>query len=176
MTVTRTAVVFGAGKMACGLIGHVLSRSGFAIQFVARRRDVVDSVNRVQGYRLTLAGQPRPLAIRGCRALALDDHSAVLRAVASADLVFTAVGIDNLAAVPPAIGAGLFLRSRTHRDEPLNVIACENLPGTGAYLQHQVVGAASPETALCIERVGGFSAAVTRRVMTGGTLVDGELN
>jgi mannitol-1-phosphate 5-dehydrogenase len=172
----RTAVVFGAGKMACGLIGHVLAGSGYTVQFVARRPEVVEAINRFGGYQLTIAGQSRALAIRGCSALPLDDHRRVTRAVANADLVFTAVGIDNLASVTPAIGAGLFLRSKTRGDAPLNVIACENLPGTGAYLHHQVLGAASPETALCIERVGGFSAAVTRRVMTGGNIQRGELH
>src|SRR5919199_88315 len=172
----RTAVVFGAGKMACGLIGHVLSRSGFSVQFVARRPEVVEAINRFEGFRLTIAGQGKPLAIRGCSALLLDDERRVTRAVANADVVFTAVGIDNLASVTPAIAAGLFLRSKTRGDDPLNVIACENLPGAGAYLQHQVLAAAAPHTALCIERIGGFSAAVTRRVMTGGDKVRGELH
>ena len=172
----RTAVVFGAGKMACGLIGHVLARSGFTVQFVARRPEVVDAINQFEGFRLTVAGQQRSLVIRGCSALPLSDERRVARAVANADLVFTAVGIDNLADVTPAIGAGLFLRSRTRGDDPLNVIACENLPGTGAYLQHQVLATAAPGTALCIERVGGFSAAVTRRVMTGGDTRRGELH
>ena len=171
----HTAVVFGAGKMACGLIGHVLARSGYSVEFVARRPEVVAAINRSGGFGLTIAGQRQALAIRGCSALALDDERRVMHAVANADLVFTAVGIDNLSSVTPAIGAGLFLRSKTHGDTPLNVIACENLPGTGAYLRHQVLAAASPETALCIERVGGFSAAVTRRVMTGGDIVRGEL-
>jgi len=171
----RTAVVFGAGKLACGLIGHVLSRSGFSVQFIARRPEVVDAINQFEGFGLTIAGQRRPLVIRGCSALPLADERRVTRAVADADVVFTAVGIDNLAYVTPAVGAGLFLRSKTHGDDPLNVIACENLPGTGAYLQHQVLSAAPPATALCIERVGGFSAAVTRRVMTGGNAMRGEL-
>jgi mannitol-1-phosphate 5-dehydrogenase len=172
----RNAVVFGAGKMACGLIGHVLSRSGFSVQFVARRHEVVDAINRFEGFRLTIAGQERAQVIRGCSALPIDDDQRVIRAVANADVVFTAVGIDNLASVTPAIGAGLFLRSKTRGDDPLNVIACENLPGTGAYLQHQVLASAAPATALCIESIGGFSAAVTRRVMTGGDQVRGELH
>jgi mannitol-1-phosphate 5-dehydrogenase len=176
MMKARTAVVFGAGKMACGLIGHVLAGAGYTVQFVARRREVVEAINRSGGYRLAIAGQARELAIRGCSAILRDDDRRVTRAVASADVVFTAVGIDNLASVTPAIGAGLFLRSMTRGDAPLNVIACENLPGTGAYLRHQVLGEASPEKALCIERVGGFSAAVTRRVMTGGDIRGGELH
>jgi len=169
------AVVFGAGKMACGLIGHVLSRSGFSVQFVARRADVVNAINRHHGYRLSVAGRAQPELIRGCSALRLQDADQVTLAVATADVVFTAVGIDNLAAVTPAISAGVFLRSQLRGDAPLNVIACENLPGAGAYLGHQILWAGSPGTRLVVERVGGFSAATTRRVMTGGLPRDGEL-
>lgn len=172
----KRAVVFGAGKMACGLVGHVLARSGFEVQFVARRPDVVHAINRHHGYRLSIHGRAEAETIRGCSAIRLQDTEQVVEAVASADLVFTAVGIDNLAAVTPVIGAGLFRRCQQHGAKPLNVIACENLPGTGAYLAHQVLSSAAPEAALCIERLGGFSAAVTRRVMTGGLPRAGELH
>jgi mannitol-1-phosphate 5-dehydrogenase len=167
--------VFGAGKMACGLIGHVLTRSGFSVTFIARRADVVNAINRHRGYRLTIAGRAEPELIRGCCAVRLQDREQVTLAVATADVVFTAVGIDNLAAVTPAISAGLFLRTQLRGDLPLNVIACENLPGTGAYLGHQILCAGSPGTRLCVERVGGFSAATTRRVMMGGVARSGEL-
>jgi mannitol-1-phosphate 5-dehydrogenase len=177
MTQSRTprAVVFGAGKMGCGLIGHVLTRSGFSVTFVARRADVVNAINRHHGYRLIVAGRSEPEVIRGCSALRLQDADQVTLAVATADAVFTAVGIDNLASITPAISAGLFLRTQLRGDVPLNVIACENLPGTGAYLGHQILCAGSPGTRLCVERVGGFSAATTRRVMTGGVPCSGEL-
>src|SRR5919199_1840013 len=108
----RTAVVFGAGKMACGLIGHVLSRSGFSVKFVARRPDVVNAINRHHGYSLAIAGRAEPDLIRGCGALRLQDTDEDTRAVTTADLVFTAVGIDNLAAITPMIHAGLFLRTQ----------------------------------------------------------------
>jgi mannitol-1-phosphate 5-dehydrogenase len=175
MTAKRI-VIFGAGKMAGGLIGHVAWQSGYSIQFVARRREVIDAINRHAGYELNIAGQPRPVLVNGCSAVDIHHREQVIRAVANADLVFTALGIDNLSAVVDLIGEGLFRRCQTHGLDPLNVIACENLPGTGAYLRHQVLGTAATETALCIERTAGFSAAVTRRVMTGGSIHRGRLS
>jgi mannitol-1-phosphate 5-dehydrogenase len=174
MTAKRI-VIFGAGKMAGGLIGHVAYQSGYSIQFVARRREIIDAINRHAGYELRIAGQPRPVLVQGCSALDIHERDQVRRAVAEADVVFTALGIDNLSAVVDLIGEGLFLRCQMRIREPLNVIACENLPGTGAYLRHQVLGTASAQSALCIERTAGFSAAVTRRVMTGGTAENGLL-
>jgi mannitol-1-phosphate 5-dehydrogenase len=173
---TRRVVVFGAGKMAGGLIGHVAWRSGYSVQFVARRREVIDAINSGGGYDLSIPGRSRPLFVDGCSAVDVSDRERVVRAVADADLVFTALGINNLSAVVDLIGEGLFLRCQTRNLDPLNVVACENLPGTGAYLRHQVLSTASTQTALCIERTAGFSAAVTRRVMTGGNVDGGRLS
>lgn len=172
----HTAVIFGAGKMAGGLLGQLLAQSHFRTLFVARRPEIVEAINRRQGYSLFIAGEAmHRLAIRNCAALPIQDRDGVAQAVANADLVFTAVGIDNLTAITPIIADGLWRRSRSRNAHPLNVIACENLPGAGAYLQHQVVSAAPIEQALSVERTGGFSAALTRRIMTGGEVHNGEL-
>jgi mannitol-1-phosphate 5-dehydrogenase len=171
-----TAVIFGAGKMAGGLLGQLLAQSNFQTVFVARRPEVVEAINRRQGYSLYVAGESLTrLVIRNCAALPLQDEERVAEAVADADVIFTAVGIDNLSAITPFIAEGLKLRGQAHAHGPLNIIACENLPGAGAYLRHQVVSAAPLEQAITVENVGGFSAALTRRIMTGGILDNGEL-
>jgi mannitol-1-phosphate 5-dehydrogenase len=170
------AVVFGAGKMACGLLGQLLAQSGYQTVFIARRPEVVDVINWRCGYGLTITGPSvRRLAIRECSALLIDDRVRVAEAIASADVVFTAVGVDSLSAITPAIADGLWLRSRSRAGSPLNVIACENLPGAGAYLAHQVGSAAPMNGALAVERIGGFSAGLTRRIMTGGAIANDAL-
>jgi mannitol-1-phosphate 5-dehydrogenase len=173
----RRAVVFGAGKMACGLLGHILRQSRCDVLFVARRRDVVDAITRSGGYRLTLLGKrAQRLAIRGCRACSLQDAGLVVDQVARADVVMTGIGIDHLASVAPLIAQGLWQRSQMAGARPLNVIACENLRGAGAYLRHQIVSAADVGQAMAVNAVGGFAAALTRRIMTGGVLDHGELS
>lgn len=162
--------------MACGLLGHVLSLSGYWITFVVRRPEVTEAINRHRGYRLTLGG-PRGgrLAVRRCVARSVADADVVADAVAQADIVMTGIGVENLPAVTPLIARGLWERSRAQGAAPLNVIACENLPGAGAYLRHQVVSAAPIDQAMAVDAIAGFSAAITRRIMTGGDLEDGEL-
>jgi mannitol-1-phosphate 5-dehydrogenase len=170
------AAVFGAGHMACGLLGQLLAQSGYRTLFVARRPDVVDAINRHGGYSLVVAGEGESrVGVRNCAAALIQDDSRVVNAVADADLVLTAVGIENLRDIARPIASGLWQRSLVHGDRALNVIACENLPGAGAYLRHQIVGAAPLEHALTLETVGGFSAALTRRIMVGGALREGEL-
>src|SRR5918911_659301 len=162
------AVVFGAGNMACGLLGPLLAQSGFATLFVARRPEVLDALNGRHGYTLQIAGDTvQRRAIRNCAALCAREERRVAAAVADAAVVFTAVGSENLACLTPAIGAGLWRRSGRPGAPPLNVIACENLPGAGAYLRHQVLSAVPLERTLTVDSVGGFSAGTTRRIMTG---------
>src|SRR5919199_800259 len=170
------AVVFGAGNMACGLLGPLLAQSGFATLFVARRPEVIDAINSRHGYTLHIAGDTaQRRAIRDCAALSAREERRVAAAVADAAVVFTAVGIDNLACITPAIGAGLWRRSGRPGAPPLNVVACENLPGAGAYLRHQVLSALPPERALTVDSVGGFSAGMTHRIMTGRAIAREEV-
>jgi mannitol-1-phosphate 5-dehydrogenase len=162
--------------MACGLLGPLLSRAGYETLFIARREEVVVAINWNEGYRLTITTpKVRNMVVRHCSALRLAEAETVTRAVAGADLVMTGLGIDNLWTVAPLIAEGLWQRCRGPGARPLNVVACENLPGAGAYLHHMIVGTASVERSIALESVGGFSAGLTRRIMTGGELQDGGL-
>lgn len=172
----KRAVIFGAGKVAGGLLGQVLAASGYDILLIARRPEVIEAINRHRGYRLTVAGErAEHRTIRGCAALSIADHARVAAAVADADVVFTAVGVDNLADIAPAIAAGLWRRGQRPCAAPLNVIACENLPGAGAYLRQQILDAADPRASLVVDAIGGFAAALTHRIMIGGGVERGAL-
>jgi mannitol-1-phosphate 5-dehydrogenase len=113
--------------------------------------------------------------VRHCSALRIAEAETVTRAVSEADLVMTGLGINNLWTIAPLIAEGLWRRSLGPGARPLNVVACENLPGAGAYLRHMIVGSASVERSIALESVAGFSAGLTRRIMTGGELQDGDL-
>lgn len=170
-------LVFGAGKMACGLLGPLLARAGYEVAFVARRADIVDAIERRRGYSLTIAGpRVKRVTVQHCTAYSLEAPEAVAHAVASADVVMTAVGIDNVAAIAPLIVQGLWRRSQALRARPLNVVTCENLPGAGSYLRHLMLSSATLEQGLAVATVGGFAAGLTRRIMTGGMSQDGELS
>ncbi|MDH4099548.1 MAG: hypothetical protein OEV28_03105, partial [Nitrospirota bacterium] len=83
--------------------------------------------------------------------------------------------IDNLPDIAPMIAEGLWRRHE--RQAPsVNIIASENLPGTGAYLRHQIVSGISADKAAVLKKCAGFSAALTHRIMTGGEVRDGVLH
>lgn len=167
----RSALVFGAGKMACGLLGKLLHESGYSVQFVARSRNI-GAINARNGYALRV-GPLETRHVTGATALSINDADEIVSTVANADIVFTAVGIDNIPAIAPLIARGLW-RRLSQDARPINIIASENLPGTGAYLRHQIIGAASPRWGLLLDTYAGFSAALTRSIMTGGQQVNGE--
>ena len=176
MSAPRQAIVFGAGKVACGLIGRLLFESGYQNLFVARRPEVINAIQHHRGYSLkVLNGGVHRLKIAACSALSISDCDRVAEAVSCSAVVFTAVGIDNLSAIAPVIAMGLWQRSRVGDKRPLNVIACENLPGAGAYLRHQIVSVAPADNAMVVDSVGGFSAALTRQIMTGGDIESGKI-
>ena len=177
MNAQRHAVIFGAGKVACGLLGRLFFDSGYRNLFVARRPQVIDAINRNSGYDVSLLnGGIHRVRVGNSSALSISNTSAVTEAVAQADVVFTAVGIDNLTAIAPLIAAGVWGRGRAAGSIPLNVVACENLPGAGVYLRHQILNAAPVEYGMLVDNVGGFSAAVTRQVMTGGDVENGKIS
>lgn len=172
----KRAVVFGAGNMACGLLGELLYESGYHTTFIARRREIVDSLNTHEGYLVGIAGETDHwIRVRKCQAVSSQDTEASIEAVATADIVFTAVGIDNLPVIAPLVAEGLWRRAE-RRGGPLNVIASENLPGTGAYLRHKILDGSSADKAMLLDKTVGFSAALTHRIMTGGESMDGILH
>lgn len=176
MSTSNEAIIFGAGKVACGLLGRLLFDSGYHSLFVARRPEVIDAIQHHHGYSVSvLNGGVHQLTIAECNALSISDSGRVADAVSRSAIVFTAVGIDNLSAIAPVIAMGLWQRSRAGDKRPLNVIACENLPGAGAYLHHQIVSVAPADNAMVVDSVGGFSAALTRQIMTGGNIESGKI-
>lgn len=173
----KNAVIFGTGKMACGLLGQLLWKSGFHTTFITRRPEIAKTINKNNGYLVSVIGNRTEKGrVRNCSAIVSQNHDDVIEAIAAADVVFTAVGIDNIPSIAPYIAEGIWLRAERGK-HPLNVIASENLPGTGAYLRHQILlGSSSSGKAVLLENSAGFSAALTHRIMTGGEAFDGMMH
>lgn len=127
---------------------------------VDRNPALVDHLNRTGYYetRLVWGRELEEIVVDGVEAMSTAEPESVIRAVADADLVATAVGIGNLAAVAPLIAAGL-----RRRDAPVNVIAFENLADPGGYL-HGLVAKCLPSD-FRLDR-HGFSGAVVSRAVT----------
>jgi mannitol-1-phosphate 5-dehydrogenase len=151
------AVVIGPGRIGCGFAGHILAGSGYELTFVGRGA-IVDELERAGEYRVRLVNGPRSseTVVRGVHGLKLDDPR-VPDVLAEADVIAVSVGTEGLAAIAKVLAEGLSRRSR-----PGNVLAFENAPEAGAFLQREV------EAHLAAGEKGrhGFSGALVSRIVT----------
>lgn len=159
------AVHFGAGNIGRGFIGQLLSQAGYEVVFVDVNTALVDELNRRKMYQVQLATAGNPQSVvEGVRAIHGQDMEAVAAAIASADLVTTAVGPNVLGPISGAIAAGIEKRLADN-PQPLNVIACENMIGGSAKLkEHVFARLAEPLQAKAEQLIGFPNAAVDRIV------------
>ncbi len=152
------AVVFGPGRIGCGLVGHLLHESGYELVF-AGRGAIVEHLSRVGRYvvRLTDGRHAVDTAVDRVRAVDVADADALSAEIADADLVAVSVGPQNLAAIAPLLAAGL-----SRRASPVNVIAFENCSDPAACLRDAVL-----RSAPALRDAGhGFSGALVSRIVT----------
>lgn len=159
------AVIFGAGKIARGFIGHLLHLSDIPFTFIESNRGLVDLLNERASYHIEVMGnRAANLEIHGVRAIALDDHETVARAWAEAPLAFTCVGGKNLEGLAVHL-ADLVQRrlSLTPPDALANLITCENWKEPAALLRKGIGARLSPADAQRFNATYGLSEAVVMR-------------
>jgi len=154
-------VVFGPGRIGCGLVGLALRHGGHEVTFAGRDPCLVANLRRVGGYRVLLTGGGAAEAqeVDGVACLDVGDAGHVTEAVADADLVVTAVGSSRLAGVAPVLAAGLARRG----GRALTVLALENEADPGRWLGRLVGDRLADRSAL---RSVGFASALAHRVVS----------
>ena len=99
-----SCVIFGAGKIARGFIGHLLFLSDIPFTFVEKFDSLTDLINERGSYYVNILGNPEESCrVTGARALKFSEEEKVAAAIAEADAVFTAVGGKNLLEIVPLI-------------------------------------------------------------------------
>ena len=123
---TGKAVVFGAGKVGLSLVGLVFSRGGYEVVFVDVVDEVVNELNRRREYTLEVRDKhPEIIDVRNVRAVNAKNSDQVAEEIATADILATVVGVNNLPYVYGNIAKGL--KRRGKEKGPLDIIICENL-------------------------------------------------
>ncbi len=159
------AVHFGAGNIGRGFIGQLLYQAGYKICFVDVSDELVAEINRRQEYTVSLASEEQTaFTIHNVAALLSKDEEAVAEAIASADLVTTAVGPNILKFIAPVIAKGIQKRIKAE-GKALNVIACENMIGGSSALKSFVYESLSEEEQKQATLVIGFPDAAVDRIV-----------
>ncbi|MGM7721373.1 mannitol-1-phosphate 5-dehydrogenase [Metabacillus sp. Hm71] len=160
------ATHFGAGNIGRGFIGLLLHQSGYDVAFVDVNAELINEINKEKAYRVILANeQKQEFHVNGVSGINSQQHpEAVIEAIATADLVTTAVGPHILNFIAPLIAEGLKKRMQA-ASQPVNIIACENMVGGSSELKKYVLEALTEEeTAWVQEHVGFPNSAVDRIV------------
>jgi mannitol-1-phosphate 5-dehydrogenase len=133
-----TAVHFGAGNIGRGFIGVLLHDAGHELVFVDVNGPLIAAIQSADSYRvIEIGGEEHARTLSGFSAIdSSADPEAAIAAVASADIVTTAVGPTILKFVAPVIAAGLRARAATAARLP--IMACENALGATTLLRDHV--------------------------------------
>ncbi|HEU4547043.1 MAG TPA: hypothetical protein VFR88_12195, partial [Microlunatus sp.] len=106
---TGVAVHFGAGNIGRGFVGLILHRAGYQVVFADVVDELIDALNTTPSYLVKEVGlDSSEERVDHYRAInSRSDPEALTAAIASADIVTTAVGPTVLKFVAPAILAGV---------------------------------------------------------------------
>ena len=164
--VSRKIVVFGAGATGRGHVGLLCWQAGFEIVFVDHNKNLVDLLQKSSRYEVKLYGDTlQTITVDNFKIFHSDERMAVAREVAESTLVLTAVFDQNLPDVAITLAKAISICRETGRNEPLNVIACENMMDSSSVLKKYVRSYLSPEDQSYLDASIGFPDCMISRVV-----------
>lgn len=133
------ALMYGGGNIGRGFIGMLLSASGYEVTIVDVVDSVIENLNTNKKYPVRIISNDGHTDIDVLNINAVDgkDGAAVAEAIASVDIMATAVGVNVLKFIIPNIVAGLKLRKERNLP-PFNIIICENLMDANKVLEKMI--------------------------------------
>lgn len=135
----KKAVQFGAGNIGRGFLGQLFSESGYEVVFVDVVPEIIQLLNERRCYTIRIASKnPEDITIPNVRAVDGRDIESVADELATADIACTAVGVNVLPAIAPAVARGVEKRAERSLTVPLNIIICENLAHADRFLHGEV--------------------------------------
>ena len=122
------AVMYGAGNIGRGFIGMLFSASGYEVTFIDVAEKLIDALNREKTYPVRIVSNEgfEDIDVERICAVNGNNTEATAQAIAEADIMATAVGVNILKYIVPNLAAGIRRRIQAG-GSPLNIIICENL-------------------------------------------------
>jgi len=162
----KKVVIFGAGQIGRGFIGEICYNSGYFLVFVDISRDIIDLLNKEKKYPLWILGEEKEEKfIENFKGIYFDDIDNVSNEIKEANLIFSAVGVNNLKSLSPLISKGILKKFSENKNEYLNIIICENLLGGGKILYSEVLKYLPPEFKEVVSQKVGFVESVVSRMV-----------
>ncbi len=126
------AVIFGAGSIGRGFIGDLLNRSGFEIVFIDIDKNLINLISDKGGYYVELIAKNYNLKsyVEVMRIIHGNNTDSIAREIETCDIIFTAVGKNELKYIVPGLVKGIKMRK-----SEVNIILCENMHKAHLYMQ-----------------------------------------
>lgn len=164
---SKLFIQYGAGNIGRGFIGQLFSQGGYRVGFIDVNTDIINRLNTDKKYTVTILDNDIKEEIVLYNVYGIDgrDNSAVAEAIASADCMATAIGVNILPYIAPNIAAGIKLRYQRGITSPLDIIICENLIDADKYLSQLICKQLDEkETGYFTEHIGLVKASIGRMV------------
>lgn len=132
----KKAVMYGAGNIGRGFIGQLFAESGYEVTFIDVNQDIINRLNKDCKYPVGVLSRTgcNEILVTHVKGVNGSDVEKVAEAIAEADIMATAVGVNVLPRIAKPIASGLKKRWQSGKMEPLNIIICENLLNADHYL------------------------------------------
>lgn len=129
-------VQFGAGNIGRGHIGHIFHKAGYKIVFADINEELISSLKREGRYTVRLVGKSiREEVVDNFEIFHIEkDREILIDYLSKASIISTAVGPNIYLSIAPIIAEGL----KRHREEFVNVIACENFYQATTRLKQEI--------------------------------------
>ncbi len=140
------AIMYGAGNIGRGFIGQRFFLSGFNTTFIDVNPAVVDALNAANKYPIYVTHGTEYVVewVENVNAVNGRDNDAVIDAIAGADIMATALGVNILPFVAPLIARAIE-RRMANGAAPMNILICENLIGSNRFLRGEILKHLAPE-------------------------------
>ena len=158
--------MYGGGNIGRGFIGMLFSMSGYEVTFIDVAQPVIDGLNRDGRYPVRIVSNEghEDIEVEHVRAVNGNDREAAAEAIAEADVMATAVGVNVLKFIVPNLAEGI-RRRRARQGGPLNIIICENLVDANRVLEKLLKAELTKEEAAWLdENIGLVEASIGRMV------------
>ena len=157
-----SCVIFGAGKIARGFIGHLLYLSGIDFVFVEKADALADLINEKKEYTVNILGNSeKNCVIKNIKALKFSQREEIAEAIKNADAVFNAVGGKNLGEIIPFYAEGIERKAKV--GGKINFVTCENWKQPAKILRDGVAEIISEDAKDYFETSVGMTEAVIMR-------------
>lgn len=119
----KKIVIIGAGQTGRGFIARLLKQSKQSFDFIDRNKELVDLLNKEKQYKVSFYDSTqKSIEIDGFTAFHTEDKQAIT-VLSDADMVFTAIGEQNLDKLIPLINKSLSVRKKVNK---MIIMTCEN--------------------------------------------------